>query len=80
MDKNIDFNGYYSSQGFPYGYEPDRNYSPDMENPIFHPFMQYEQGYLYYRYLTMQLEYKMKCKEYEKMCSSGNNRNDRKIE
>ena len=44
MDKNMDFNGYYSSQGFPYGYEPDRNYPPDMENPMFHPFMQYEQG------------------------------------
>ena len=37
-------------------------------NPIFNPISQYEQGYLYYKYLCMQLEYKIKCKEYEKIC------------
>ena len=41
--------------------------------------MQYEQAYSYYRYLCMQMDYKIKCKEYEKMCEN-NNRQNRKIE
>lgn len=40
--------------------------------------MQYEQAYMYYRYLTQQMEYKIKCKEYEKMC--GNQKNERRVE
>ena len=53
----------------PYG-DPT-NFDPQMaENPIFNTMMQYEQGYMYYRYLTMQLEYKIKCKEYEKICGT----------
>lgn len=36
---------------------------------MFNPVMQYEQSYMYYRYLTQALEYKIKCKEYEKLCS-----------
>ena len=41
------------------------------KDPMFNPMMQYEQAYCYYRYLCMQLEYKMKCKEYEKMCKAS---------
>ena len=37
-------------------------------DPMFNPMAQYEQAYLYYRYLCMQMDYKIKCKEYEKMC------------
>ena len=33
----------------------------------FNPATQYEQGYLYYRFLTQQIEYKIKCKDLEKM-------------
>ena len=33
----------------------------------FNPATQHEQGYLYYRFLTQQIEYKIKCKELEKM-------------
>ena len=47
-------------------------------NPAFNPLMQYEQAYMYYRYLSMQMEYKIKCKEYEKIC--GNASRDRKLE
>jgi len=43
----------------------------------FNPILQYEQGYMYYRYLTQQLEYKIKCKEYEKM---NGNRAERRVE
>ena len=45
---------------------------------MFNPMMQYEQGFMYYRYLTQQIEYKIKCKEYEKMC--GNSRSERRVE
>lgn len=60
--------------------------SPDMNDlyrdPMFNPMAQYEQAYLYYRYMCMQMDYKIKCKEYEKMCNqnSGNERNQRRVE
>lgn len=64
----MDFNGF-----SPYmSYENIDN--PPFDNAIFNPIMQYEQGYMYYRYLTMQLEYKIKCKEYEKLCNKQERR------
>ncbi|MFR2571122.1 MAG: hypothetical protein ACLS90_05430 [Clostridia bacterium] len=36
------------------------------KDQIFNPIMQYEQAFSYYRYLCMQMDYKIKCKEYEK--------------
>ena len=61
------------------------NMSMDMNDlyrdPMFNPIMQYEQAYMYYRYLTQQLEYKIKCKEYEKMCKNENkNERNRVVE
>ena len=53
------------------------------KDPMFNPMMQYEQAYCYYRFLCMQMDYKIKCKEYEKMCASHTSNNDkreRKIE
>lgn len=41
------------------------------KDPMFNPVAQYEQAYSYYKYLSMQMEYKIKCKEYEKMCTSS---------
>ena len=77
MDKNVDFNNF---SGFP-PYSPYMAYenmdNSSFDNPMFNPIMQYEQGYMYYRYLTMQLEYKIKCKEYEKLCG---NRQERRVE
>ena len=53
-------------------------------DPMFNPVMQYEQAFYYYRYLCMQMDYKIKCKEYEKLCNTASNsttdRRDRKIE
>ena len=43
--------------------------NPAIDNPI-NPAMYYEQQYMYYRYLTQLLEYKMKLKEWEKMNNS----------
>ena len=52
-------------------------------NPAFNPMLQYEQAYMYYRYMCMQMEYKIKCKEYEKMCANDNRSSsmrERKVE
>ena len=49
------------------------------KDPMFNPIMQYEQAYSYYRYLCMQIDYKIKCKEYEKLCGL-NDKQNRKIE
>lgn len=42
---------------------------------LFNPIAQYEQAYCYYKYLCMQMDYKIKCKEYEKLCNNCNNIN-----
>ena len=47
------------------------------KDTMFNPVAQYEQAYTYYKYLSMQMEYKIKCKEYEKMCTSNNSSNMR---
>jgi len=41
------------------------------KDPMFNPVAQYEQAYCYYKYLSMQMDYKIKCKEYEKICNSS---------
>ena len=76
MDKNTDFNGFspYDNLNF------DPNMSDMYKDPMFNPMMQYEQAYMYYRCMCMQLDYKMKCKEYEKMCDNKNYRNERRVE
>ena len=48
---------------------PDTGLNDMYKDPMFNPIMQYEQAYTYYKYLCMQMDYKIKCKEYEKMCS-----------
>ena len=59
---------------------PNMNNSMDFndlyKDPMFNPIMQYEQAYSYYRYLCMQMEYKIKCKEYEKLSSKPENSKD----
>lgn len=60
MDKNSDFN----------------NFDVGYGDPIMNPMMQYEQGYMYYKYLSQQLDYKIKCIEYENLCNT-NTRTDR---
>lgn len=65
-------NNFYGMPPFSYeaGFDPNIN-----DNPMFNPIMQYEQAYMYYKYLTQQMEYKIKCKEYDKL-NSSNTRND----
>lgn len=44
------------------------------KDPMFNPIAQYEQAYTYYKYLCMQMDYKIKCKEYEKLCQNTEHR------
>lgn len=77
MDKNIDYNNFYG-----FGYSPYNSASPEgFEGGYadFNPMVQYEQGYMYYRFLTQQLEYKIKCKEFEKMCNEKDIKNERRV-
>ena len=80
MDRNMDNmnNNFYGMP--PYNY--DNNFDPNMgDNPMFNPMVQYEQAYMYYRYMTQQMEYKIKCKEYDKLCSTtSRNENSRSRE
>ena len=65
-----DFNQNFSYMDFnqsPYGVDMNELY----KDPMFNPIMQYEQAYSYYRYLSMQMDYKIKCKEYEKLCNAS---------
>lgn len=61
----------------------DYNFDPrfndiNSKEAFFNPIMQYEQAYMYYRYLTCQMEYKIRCKEYEKLCKSDG-KSDRRV-
>ncbi len=76
MDKNTDFNNF--SQYDNLGYDPSMY---DMyKDPLFNPMAQYEQAYMYYRCMCMQLDYKIKCKEYEKICLSKDSKTERRVE
>ncbi len=69
MDKNMDFQNNFSQYD-----NMDFNMNDMYKDPMFNPMLQYEQAYMYYRYLTMQMEYKIKCKEYEKMTAKEGRR------
>lgn len=75
MDRN-DFMGYSP-------YDTMMNFDPNMndmyKDPMLNPMMQYEQGYMYYRYLCMQLDYKIKCKEYEHICNKQDTKMEKKV-
>lgn len=54
---------------------PGIDYNEMYKDPMFNPVAQYEQACVYYKYLCMQMDYKIKCKEYEKLCGNSNLRN-----
>ena len=49
------------------------------KDPMFNPVAQYEQAYTYYKYLCMQMDYKIKCKEYEKLCEFSRSSDDKRV-
>lgn len=77
MDRNMDFPGFSPFDNM--NFDPNMMNNDIYKDPMFNPMMQYEQAYMYYKCLTMQLDYKLKCKEYEKLCSKGDSK-ERKIE
>ncbi len=70
MDKNMEGNCM-PYMNYDFGSDPMIG-----DNPMFNPLMQYEQAYMYYRCLAQQMEYRIKCKEYEKLCGKS----ERKVE
>lgn len=67
---------YFGYEGFDYN-QPNQSDS----NGMFNPLAQYEQAYMYYRYLSQQMDYKIKCKEFERLSGSESSRqSQRKIE
>ena len=66
MERNADFSPYSQLDGM------DSGLNDMYKDPMFNPIMQYEQAYSYYKYLCMQMDYQIKCKEYEKLCNSKN--------
>lgn len=66
MERNMDYNNFSGSQYFN-PYETNNFDSQLYETPMINPIMQYEQAYMYYKYLTQQMDYKIKCKEFEKI-------------
>lgn len=82
LEKNADYNNFYGFTGYPPYSSFENMDTTYMDNPMFNPMMQYEQAYMYYRYMTQQLDYKIKCKEYEKLCngSKQDNKAERRID
>lgn len=79
MDRELNYQQPFMDYNFPpNGMDMNELY----KDPMFNPIMQYEQAYSYYRYLCMQMDYKIKCKEYEKMCNSSHSsiERNRKVE
>ena len=61
----MDFSSYSSSSAFN---QNDNNFETSMfDSPMINPIAQYEQAYMYYKYLTQQMDYRIKCKEFEKL-------------
>lgn len=75
MDKNQPFFDPYNFNNMSQQQVPNANIDPTIDN-MANPMMYYEQQYMYYRYLTQVLEYKIKLKELEKLnMTNGNNNN-----
>lgn len=75
-----DYSGYPPFMDF--GMQQNSDFSEIYKDSMFNPMVQYEQAYIYYKYLCMQMDYRLKCKEYEKMCSNSNaqDKKDKRIE
>lgn len=67
MDRNDNMNNFYGMP--PYNY--DTNFDSNVGDSMFNPIAQYEQAYMYYRYMAQVMEYKIKCKEYDKLCNNS---------
>lgn len=64
------YNGYQPYQSFDGTNPIDSNFN---DQNLFNPSSQYEQAYMYYRYLSQQMDYKIKCKQYEELNKKSQN-------
>jgi len=71
MEKRFEYQNNFN----PYTIEQNQMYSDYMQEPLLNPSLQYEQMYMYYKYLTQQMEYKIKCVEYENCINTRQNKN-----
>lgn len=71
MDKNQPFFDPYNFSVQQNTMQPS-NIDPAIDPTMANPMMYYEQQYMYYKYLTQVLEYKIKLKEYEKLNNTNN--------
>ncbi len=55
----------------------ENNYDDMYKDPMFSPASQYEQATAYYKYLCTQMDYKIKCKEYENLCARSSSQQQR---
>lgn len=72
MDKTQNFFDPYNFNMQPNAMHPQMQQPeiiPGVENPM-NPAMYYEQQYMYYRYLTQMVDYKIKQKELDKLNNS----------
>lgn len=74
-----DFNNGFNPNFMDYNQNINMDMNDLYKDPMFNPIMQYEQAFYYYRYLCMQMDYKIKCKEFEKMCNQDS-KNTRRSE
>lgn len=77
MDRNTDFNGFPPFDNFTFN--PNLANDAMYQDPMFNPMVQYEQAYMYYRYMSQQMDYKIKCKEFDRLCSKSDTK-ERRIE
>lgn len=75
-----DFNNNYNPNYMDYNQTINNDINDFYKDPLFNPIMQYEQAFYYYKYLSMQMDYKIKCKEYEKLSNNLENKSGRRIE
>ena len=66
MDKNQPFFDPYNFNNMQNAMPQQPTMDPALDN-LTNPMMYYEQQYMYYRYLTQVLEYKIRLKELEKL-------------
>ena len=72
MDRDFNVSSYMDYNGFN-NFNNSQNQNSEINDfyKDFNPMSQYEQAYIYYKALCMQMDYKIKCKEYEKLCNTN---------
>lgn len=79
MERSSEFNGFSPYENMNMNFNPNIVNENMYQDPMFNPMIQYEQAYMYYRYLSQQMDYKIKCKEYDRLLGNREQK-ERRIE